>query len=963
MAKRRHIALCMALMSLSMAPIGTQVVSAQSSPPVIQEGARGSAVAELQKALNERGFAAGPVDGIFGPQTAAAVAAFQRAHGLAPSGVATAATWALLLGTSGSASSAPAQISRPPAAPVSKGRTTSGPAVSNLRQVTISFQGKVVSRPYAFTANGTTYVPIWYLMNMLKSIGVQSSWNGRTWALTLPKGTSVDFSNIRLAAGSHVITMNGKPVARVTGIPYPDPYTHRETTFMPIWYLQQALRRIGIQYEWDGRHWTMTRSNPNLYASYRSDGTLIGRFPTLADAEKALAGDPGGVVKDANGNIVYTAQPPVTYTAYGPDGSTLGTYNSLQDAKSAVAAMPGASVVDSSGKLVYTQPVAYVALGSDGRVRGLYASLADAQAAIIDDPGATVENAAGQVVYTQPAATPVFSAYSQTGALLGTYVRLSDAEDALANNPGGTVTDSTGKVVFTEPAAPVYTAFTARGQLLGTYQDRAAAINAVSSSPGATVKDTAGNVLYIQPLAAYTAFSPSGAILGVYSSLSVAEQALAGTPGGTVKDPSGEVVYTQPSQPSGGQGSGGSQPGPSFTNVDLRYPAPANITASVIDQYLRAHNSPLAGLGSVFIQAQNLYGVNANYLVSHAILETGWGKSQIARAKNNLFGYGAFDSNPGVDAGTFPSDAYAILFEAWEVRQNYLTPGSSLYVSPTLAGMNVHYATDPHWAASIGALMGQLAAYVGDSVTSYRQYAPSNQPPNPALTAEPVFRLNGAAAVVQPTPNYGGLPYYSTWSYGSSHMFVRTLQNGTAGGDVATLQQALNQVNHAGLVVDGVFGPLTAAALKQYQSKAGLPATGVCDYNTWKSLIPPPATVIPAGTKVTVDQVEQGMAGGLVTEWYHVVNYGWVNANFIQFTNVYRLTVSNPLSPSAVNIPVYKPGNPNTVLTTMHAGDWVVAADTDPVNGYITIQFVDQNSGQAQQGWVSAAQVTLTPVR
>jgi len=56
--------------------------------PVLAEGYRGGCVNELQIQLN---FVQDPdvdVDGIFGPETAAAVAAFQATHGLEPDGIA-----------------------------------------------------------------------------------------------------------------------------------------------------------------------------------------------------------------------------------------------------------------------------------------------------------------------------------------------------------------------------------------------------------------------------------------------------------------------------------------------------------------------------------------------------------------------------------------------------------------------------------------------------------------------------------------------------------------------------------------------------------------------------------------------------------------------------------------------------------------------------------------------------------
>jgi N-acetylmuramoyl-L-alanine amidase len=58
-----------------------------TSPPILRQEARGECVRKLQLALASAGFDPGPIDGIFGRQTTAAVHAFQIANGLVPDGV------------------------------------------------------------------------------------------------------------------------------------------------------------------------------------------------------------------------------------------------------------------------------------------------------------------------------------------------------------------------------------------------------------------------------------------------------------------------------------------------------------------------------------------------------------------------------------------------------------------------------------------------------------------------------------------------------------------------------------------------------------------------------------------------------------------------------------------------------------------------------------------------------------
>lgn len=61
--------------------------------PVLQLGSRGSSVTSLQARLAQLGFSAGAIDGIFGPQTQAAVKRFQGARGLRADGIVRSDTW------------------------------------------------------------------------------------------------------------------------------------------------------------------------------------------------------------------------------------------------------------------------------------------------------------------------------------------------------------------------------------------------------------------------------------------------------------------------------------------------------------------------------------------------------------------------------------------------------------------------------------------------------------------------------------------------------------------------------------------------------------------------------------------------------------------------------------------------------------------------------------------------------
>ena len=90
------------------------------------------------------------------------------------------------------------------------------------------------------------------------------------------------------------------------------------------------------------------------------------------------------------------------------------------------------------------------------------------------------------------------------------------------------------------------------------------------------------------------------------------------------------------------------------------------------------------------------------------------------------------------------------------------------------------------------------------------------------------------------------------------------LKKGSKGASVVTLQALLNSRNKAGLVRDGVFGPRTEKAVKAFQKKSKLKATGKLNDATWAKLLP----VLKPGQKgasVKAAQVELRAAGAKLT--------------------------------------------------------------------------------------------------
>ncbi|MCK8496861.1 MULTISPECIES: peptidoglycan-binding protein [Myxococcus] len=81
--------------------VSTSATAAAATPPTVKKGSKGPTVTTLQKKLAAAGFNPGPVDGIFGPKTQAAVLSFQKAKGLVQDGIVGPKTWGALNKTGG----------------------------------------------------------------------------------------------------------------------------------------------------------------------------------------------------------------------------------------------------------------------------------------------------------------------------------------------------------------------------------------------------------------------------------------------------------------------------------------------------------------------------------------------------------------------------------------------------------------------------------------------------------------------------------------------------------------------------------------------------------------------------------------------------------------------------------------------------------------------------------------------
>ena len=138
-------------------------------------------------------------------------------------------------------------------------------------------------------------------------------------------------------------------------------------------------------------------------------------------------------------------------------------------------------------------------------------------------------------------------------------------------------------------------------------------------------------------------------------------------------------------------------------NSDLRILS--NLT---VDEYNKMlENTELNNLGNALEKAEKEYGINGLYLMGLACLESGYGKSEFARKRNNLVGWNAVNSNPN-KASYFESKEECILYVAKRLKTNYLNENGCYFNGYSARAIDVKYCTDKKHADKIIQIINKL---------------------------------------------------------------------------------------------------------------------------------------------------------------------------------------------------------------------------------------------------------------
>lgn len=204
--------------------------------------------------------------------------------------------------------------------------------------------------------------------------------------------------------------------------------------------------------------------------------------------------------------------------------------------------------------------------------------------------------------------------------------------------------------------------------------------------------------------------------------------------------------------------------------------AQSKLTAADLNKYLsttatKAIDSKLVQTEQLFIDQGNFYGLNPALGFATAIHESGFGKSSIAREKNNFFGHAAYDSNVGL-ATSYITPNFGLenhfsrfLNAGYLHEKDWRNRGGM--VGNKGVGMNVFYASDPFWGEKIAQHYYKMDKLAGQK--DYKRYSIG------------VFKT--AAVNIRPEANSNDTPVYMNRVLGSPIAILETKTGSSLSGN------------------------------------------------------------------------------------------------------------------------------------------------------------------------------------
>ena len=181
----------------------------------------------------------------------------------------------------------------------------------------------------------------------------------------------------------------------------------------------------------------------------------------------------------------------------------------------------------------------------------------------------------------------------------------------------------------------------------------------------------------------------------------------------------GTKIYVEPEKT---EENNSSNEGKGSLSRDIELNKPSGFSAEQFKKALtdsKDTNKIFQNNSEYFYYIEDEYNINGMFVAAIGIHESAWGTSRLAKNKYNLFGYGAYDSNPYNGAYSFSSYSESIDLIARVLVKYYLNPSGTkiydgqvasgkYYSGNTITAVNKRYATDTNWGNSLYKYMQYL---------------------------------------------------------------------------------------------------------------------------------------------------------------------------------------------------------------------------------------------------------------
>lgn len=248
------------------------------------------------------------------------------------------------------------------------------------------------------------------------------------------------------------------------------------------------------------------------------------------------------------------------------------------------------------------------------------------------------------------------------------------------------------------------------------------------------------------------------------------------------------------------------------------------------------------------LQGYKDYNILPSLTIAQAILESGWGTTELAIKAKNLFGIKSFSNWKGKRITMETTEWYNGIkqvvkadFRAYDSYEDSIMDHNKLlatsryeqvrlckdYKSACEAVYKCGYATDPDYAKKLVRIIEQYKLYEYD-IKSVSEVAADRD-------SEKIRRFQRLCNSLR-IKDYEGKSLVEDNILGprtrSCIRKMPLLKRGSKGSAVSFVQQLVGAVP-----VDGDFGPITEGCVKAYQSRKKLKVDGIVGVETWTSLV------------------------------------------------------------------------------------------------------------------------------